>query len=86
MKSTELEDAYLKHCAVIIRQCIPYQSILNHFFCKKDEALRLKDNQLSLVAETELFLRLALARVEEKIKNERCEIEHLRAHFAVMFR
>lgn len=35
--------------------------------------------KLSLVAETESFLRSALARAEEKIENEEREIEHLRA-------
>ncbi|ECH8971214.1 IS66 family transposase, partial [Salmonella enterica subsp. enterica] len=44
-----------------------------------EDALRQKDNQLSLVAETESFLRSALARAEEKIENEEREIEHLRA-------
>lgn len=44
-----------------------------------EEALRQKNCQLSLVAETELFLRSALARAEEKIENEEREIEHLRA-------
>ncbi|EDW1644274.1 IS66 family transposase [Salmonella enterica subsp. enterica] len=44
-----------------------------------EDALRQKDNQLSLVAETEAFLRSALARAEEKIENEEREIEHLRA-------
>lgn len=43
------------------------------------DALRQEDSQLSLVAETESFLRSALARAEEKIENEECEIEHLRA-------
>lgn len=44
-----------------------------------EEALRQKDSQLSLVADTEAFLRSALARAEEKIENEEREIEHLRA-------
>lgn len=44
-----------------------------------ENALRQKDNQLSLVAETESFLRSALTRAEEKIENEEREIEHLRA-------
>lgn len=44
-----------------------------------EDALRQKDCQLSLVAETESFLRSALARAEEKIENEEREIEHLRA-------
>ncbi|MBB6114602.1 transposase [Rahnella inusitata] len=44
-----------------------------------EDALRQKDSQLSLVAETESFLRSALARAEEKIENEEREIEHLRA-------
>ena len=44
-----------------------------------EDALCQKDNQLSLVAETESFLRSALARAEEKIENEEREIEHLRA-------
>jgi len=43
------------------------------------DALRQKDSQLSLVVETESFLRSALARAEEKIENEEREIEHLRA-------
>lgn len=44
-----------------------------------EDALRQKDSQLSLVAETESFLRSALARAEEKIENEERETEHLRA-------
>ncbi len=41
--------------------------------------LRQKDQQLSLVEETEAFLRSALARAEEKIEEDEREIEHLRA-------
>ncbi|HFT8658997.1 TPA: hypothetical protein ACGSTA_004657 [Enterobacter cloacae] len=44
-----------------------------------EDALRQKDSQLSLIAETESFLRSALARAEEKIENEEREIEYLRA-------
>lgn len=44
-----------------------------------EDALRQKDSQLSLVAETESFLRSAVARAEEKIANEEREIDHLRA-------
>lgn len=44
-----------------------------------EDALRQKDSQLSLIAETESFLRSALSRAEEKIENEEREIEHLRA-------
>lgn len=44
-----------------------------------EDSLRQKDSQLSLVAETEAFLRSALARAEEKIENEEREIEHLLA-------
>lgn len=44
-----------------------------------EEELRQKNSQLSLVEETEAFLRSALARAEEKIENEEREIEHLRA-------
>ncbi|EFY9844246.1 IS66 family transposase, partial [Shigella flexneri] len=40
--------------------------------------LRQKDQQLSLVEETEAFLRSALARAEEKIEEDEREIEHLR--------
>ena len=43
------------------------------------EALRQKDQQLSLVEETEAFLRSALARAEEKIEEDEREIEYLRA-------
>ena len=42
-------------------------------------ALRQKDQQLSLVEETEAFLRSALTRAEEKIEEDEREIEHLRA-------
>ncbi|MFV1224549.1 IS66 family transposase, partial [Klebsiella pneumoniae] len=56
---------------------------MNHYFRARiaalEDALRQKDSQLSLVAETESFLRSALARAEEKIENEEREIEHLRA-------
>lgn len=78
MKGTELEDAYLTPCAENTRQCIPFQSILHRFCFIKDEALRQEDSLLSLVAETESFLRSALVRAEEKIENEVREIEHLR--------
>lgn len=44
-----------------------------------EEELRQKNSQLSLVTETEAFLRSALARAEEKSENEEREIEHLRA-------
>lgn len=44
-----------------------------------EEKLRHKNSQLSLVTETEAFLRSALARAEEKSENEEREIEHLRA-------
>lgn len=44
-----------------------------------EDALRQKDSQLILVAETESFLRSALTRAEEKIEKEEREIEHLRA-------
>ncbi|HEA7508659.1 TPA: hypothetical protein RXK93_005278, partial [Escherichia coli] len=37
------------------------------------------DQQLSLVEETEAFLRSALARAEEKIEEDEREIEYLRA-------
>ncbi len=36
-----------------------------------EEELRRKDSQLSLVAETEAFLRSALTRAEEKIRGRR---------------
>lgn len=56
---------------------------MNHDYLARiaalEDALRKKDSQLSLVAETESFLRSALARAEEKIENEEREIEHLRA-------
>ncbi|MEH8497382.1 IS66 family transposase, partial [Klebsiella pneumoniae] len=56
---------------------------MNHDYLARiaalEDALRQKDSQLSLVAETESFLRSALARAEEKIENEEREIEHLRA-------
>lgn len=44
-----------------------------------EEELRQKNSKLSLVEETESFLRSALARAEEKIENEEREIEHRRA-------
>lgn len=44
-----------------------------------EEELRQTNNQLSLVEETDSFLRSALARAEEKIENEEQEIEYLRA-------
>ncbi|EFG9451608.1 IS66 family transposase [Escherichia coli] len=44
-----------------------------------ESLLRQKDQQLSLVEETEAFLRSALARAEEKIEEDEREIEHLRA-------
>ena len=42
-----------------------------------ESQLRQKDQQLSLVEETEAFLRSALARAEEKIEEDEREIEHL---------
>lgn len=44
-----------------------------------ESQLRQKDQQLSLVEETETFLRSALARAEEKIEEDERETEHLRA-------
>ncbi|HDY0635283.1 TPA: hypothetical protein RO411_004999 [Escherichia coli] len=44
-----------------------------------ESQLRQKDQQLSLVEETEAFMRSALARAEEKIEEDEREIEHLRA-------
>ena len=52
---------------------------LERLLFEQTEALRLKDQQLSLVGETEVFLRSALARAEEKIEEDEREIEHLRA-------
>lgn len=56
---------------------------MNHDYLTRivalEDALRQKDSQLSLVLETESFLRSALARTEDKIENEEREIEHLRA-------
>ncbi|MEW1052632.1 hypothetical protein AB0Z77_24210 [Escherichia coli] len=43
-----------------------------------ESQLRQKDQQLSLVEETEAFLRSALARAEEKIEEDEREIEYLR--------
>ncbi len=48
-----------------------------------ESQLRQKDQQLSLVEETEAFLRSALARAEEKIEEDEREIEHLRAQIEV---
>lgn len=42
-----------------------------------EDALRQKDSQLSLVAETESFLLSVRARAEEKVENEERETEHL---------
>ena len=52
---------------------------LERLLSEQAEALRQKDKQLSLVEETEAFLRSALARAEEKIEEDEREIEHLRA-------
>ncbi len=52
---------------------------LERLLSEQAEALRQKDQQLSLVEETEAFLRSALARAEEKIEEEERETEHLRA-------
>lgn len=46
-------------------------------FAALEDAFRQKDSQLSIVAETESFLRLALVRAEEKIENEEHEIGHV---------
>ena len=52
---------------------------LERLLSEQTEALRQKDQQLSLVEETEAFLRSVLARAEEKIEEDEREIEHLRA-------
>ena len=52
---------------------------LERLLSEQAEALRQKDQQLSLVEETEAFLRSVLARAEEKIEEDEREIEHLRA-------
>ncbi|MWN37422.1 IS66 family transposase [Escherichia coli] len=52
---------------------------LERLLSDQAEALRQKDQQLSLVEETEAFLRSALTRAEEKIEEDEREIEHLRA-------
>ena len=52
---------------------------LERLLSEQAEALRQRDLQLSLVEETEAFLRSALARAEEKIEEDEREIEHLRA-------
>ncbi len=44
-----------------------------------ERQLHQKDQQLSLVAQTEAFLRQALARAEEKVEEEERKNEHLRA-------
>ena len=51
-----------------------------------ESQLRQKDQQLSLVEETEAFLRSALARAEEKIEEDEREIEHLRAQIEKLHR
>ncbi|HGU4436937.1 TPA: IS66 family transposase, partial [Escherichia coli] len=43
---------------------------LERLLSEQAEALRQKDEQLSLVEETEAFLRSALARAEEKIEED----------------
>ncbi len=52
---------------------------LERLLSEQAEALRQKDQQLSLVEETEAFLRSALTRAEEKIEEDEREAEHLRA-------
>lgn len=44
-----------------------------------ERQLNQKDDRLRIIEETENFLRTALARAEEKIKQAEREIEHLRA-------
>ncbi|BBU85119.1 hypothetical protein EIMP300_65190 [Escherichia coli] len=56
---------------------------LERLLSEQAEALRQKDQQLSLVEETEAFLRSALTRAEEKIEEDEREIEHL---FAIVVR
>ena len=51
-----------------------------------ESQLRQKDQQLSLVEETEAFLRSALARAEEKIEEDEREIEHLRTQIEKLHR
>ncbi|BBU84267.1 hypothetical protein EIMP300_56670 [Escherichia coli] len=48
---------------------------LERLLSEQAEALRQKDQQLSLVEETEAFLRSALTRAEEKIEEDEREIE-----------
>lgn len=52
---------------------------LEKLLSQQAESLRQKDRQLSLVEETEAFLRAALARSEEKVEESEREIERLRA-------
>ena len=59
---------------------------LERLLSEQAEALRQKDQQLSLVEETEAFLRSALARAEEKIEEDEREIEHLRAQIEKLHR
>ena len=47
---------------------------LERLLSEQAEALRQKDQQLSLVEETEAFLRSALARAEEKIEEDEREM------------
>ncbi len=51
---------------------------LERLLSEQAEALRQKDQQLSLVEETEAFLRSALTRAEEKIEEDEREIEAMR--------
>ncbi len=59
---------------------------LERLLSEQAEALRQKDQQLSLVEETEAFLRFALTRAEEKIEEDEREIEHLRAQIEKLSR
>ena len=53
---------------------------LERLLSEQAEALRQKDQQLSLVEETEAFLRSALARAEEKIEEDEREIGKRKAN------
>ncbi|KNC91784.1 hypothetical protein GM31_01325 [Trabulsiella odontotermitis] len=52
---------------------------LENLVSQQAEALRQKDRHISVVEETENFLRSALARSEEKVEENEREIERLRA-------
>uniref|UniRef100_UPI001BC86277 transposase n=1 Tax=Escherichia coli TaxID=562 RepID=UPI001BC86277 len=63
----------------MVQEVLHSSEEMEKVLAEQGEALRQKDQQLSLVEETEACLGSERTRVEEKIEEDEREIEHLRA-------